>query len=166
MRASGLVRFIAVSGSGLVAGVFLSTLATAPARGALNPSSFVQQQQIAHRYFVWMMPILILTTLVALVVWLVLERKRASKATLMMVSLSALGIVFVFVLTRIVNVPVNDQLMTWSVTAPPANLRELWQPWEQANTVRTIVSIGAFALAVLAVGRGRTHRRSTFPSRD
>jgi uncharacterized membrane protein len=166
MRASELVRFIAVSCAGLKAGIFLCTFATAPARAALTPSDFVLQQQITHRYFVWMMPALMLATLVSLIAWLVLERTRASRATLILVTLSALGVVFVFVLTRIVNVPINNQLMTWSVTAPPANLRELWQPWEQATTVRMIASITAFAFALLALGRGPAHRRSTFGPRN
>jgi uncharacterized membrane protein len=155
MRVLGVVRFIAVICSGLVAGIFLCTLATKPARDAVSATSFVQQQQIIHTYFVVMMPILILSTLLTLLVWLWLVRSRETRATFWLVAVATIGIVFVFVLTRIVNVPINDQLMTWSISAPPANLRELWRPWEQANFVRTIVSIAEFGFAVLALSRGR-----------
>jgi len=55
-------------------------------------------------------------------------------------------------ITRAVNVPINNQLMTWSAAAPPANLRELWAPWERVHTIRTIVAVGAFVLEAVALG--------------
>lgn len=59
--------------------------------------------------------------------------------------------VFVVVLTRAVNVPLNDQLMAWEIAAPPSNLRELWAPWERAHVIRTAAAVVAFVLAVLAL---------------
>jgi hypothetical protein len=51
-----------------------------------------------------------------------------------------------------VNVPINDQLMTWSMESPPANVRELWAPWERVHTIRTVLAIGAFILEAAALG--------------
>jgi hypothetical protein len=61
MRALVIVRAIGVTCSGLVAGIFVGHLASAPARSALTASSFVQHQLAVHVYYVWMMPALILT---------------------------------------------------------------------------------------------------------
>jgi hypothetical protein len=41
--------------------------------------------------------------------------------------------------------------MTWSASAPPENVMEIWKPWEQVNTIRTIVAAGVFGLEVLAL---------------
>lgn len=41
--------------------------------------------------------------------------------------------------------------MTWSVAAPPADMREIWLRWENVHTVRTILCLGAFALEVVAL---------------
>jgi hypothetical protein len=50
-----------------------------------------------------------------------------------------------------VNVPLNDQLVTWSVAFPPPNVHELWMPWEGAHAIRTVVAVAAFVLAVGAL---------------
>lgn len=59
--------------------------------------------------------------------------------------------VFVVVLTRSVNAPLNDQLMTWKIVAPPSNLRELWATWERVHVMRTSAAVVAFVFAVLAL---------------
>jgi len=62
-----------------------------------------------------------------------------------------MALVCVLVLTRAVNVPINEQLMTWSVETPPANLMEIWRPWEQVHSIRTVIAIAAFAFQVVAL---------------
>ncbi len=42
--------------------------------------------------------------------------------------------------------------MTWSVGAPPTNLREIWAPWERVHTLRTVLATGALVLQAVAVG--------------
>jgi hypothetical protein len=46
------------------------------------------------------------------------------------------------------DVPVNEALMTWSVSSPPSNLMQLWFPWEQAHTIRTIVALIGFSSVI------------------
>lgn len=55
------------------------------------------------------------------------------------------------VLTRVVNVPINDALMTWNAASPPSNIRELWAPWEQVHSIRAALSVCAFVLEVMAL---------------
>jgi hypothetical protein len=61
------------------------------------------------------------------------------------------GVLFCVLLTRLVNVPLNDQLVTWSVAFPPPNVHELWMPWEGAHAIRTVLAVAAFVLAVVAL---------------
>jgi uncharacterized membrane protein len=117
----------------------------------LSPSSFVQLQQIIHVHFAKLMPPLILTAIAAGLGWLVLVRTRWNTAEFWLVALAAAAMICAAVLTRAINVPINNQLMTWSVAAPPANMREIWTRWEQIHTIRTILFLCAFALEVVAL---------------
>jgi uncharacterized membrane protein len=147
----GIVRAIAATCTGLVAGIFLGYLVTAPARAALSASSFVEYEQLVHGYYVWMMPMLILAAMLASFSWLWLIRFRWRAAEFWLVAGSAVAMIFIAILTRTVNAPLNDQLMTWNVASPPANLRKLWAPWERAHLVRTVASVVAFVFAVVAL---------------
>lgn len=151
MRTLTVARVVAVGCVGLYAGILLGDLAgPAQARPQLNPSSFVQLQQIIHARYVFIMPALIAATVIAGVTWLVLIRSNRA-AEFWFVTGSMAGVLFCLLLTRLVNVPLNDQLVTWSVAFPPPNVHELWMPWEGAHAIRTVVAVAAFVLAVVAL---------------
>jgi uncharacterized membrane protein len=151
MKVLRIVQVIAVVCAGLLAGIYLNGRASAAARAGLSASSFVQYQQIVHMNFVRMMPPLMLGAALGGLAWLLLVRSQWRLAEFWLIAASLCGIILIAAATRLVNVPLNDQLMTWSANSPPANLRELWAPWERIDTIRTIVSVGVFALEVLAL---------------
>jgi len=71
--------------------------------------------------------------------------------------LASVGCLFVGMLvTVIVHFPINDQIMTWQPTAPPADWQDIRIQWLTAHAVRTWVSVVGFVLLVLAFSvRGR-----------
>lgn len=153
MPALTIARVMAVVSTGLFAGILLGDRAGATyARPHLSPSSFVQFQQIVHVHFVRLMPPLILTAILAGLIWLFLIRARWKDAEFWLVAAATGAVLLCLVLTRAVNVPVNEKLMTWSIAAPPGNLRDLWAPWERVHTIRTIAAACAFLLEAVAVG--------------
>ena len=143
-------RAIAVACIGLLAGIYLADRASATGRATLDASSFVKYQQTVHATYVRMMPPLVLAAIVAAVGWLFLVRSQWRGAEFWLVAGATCGILFVAAATRIVNVPLNQQLMTWSAAAPPANLKDLWAPWERVDVIRTVVAIAAFVLETSA----------------
>lgn len=151
MRALRIVRTIAVVCIGLLAGIYVADRASAPARATLNASSFVEYQQTVHVTYVRMMPPLVVAAILTAIGWLFLVRLQWRDAEFWLIAASICGIIFIAVLTRAVNVPLNDQLMTWSIAAPPANLKELWAPWERVDAIRTVVAVVAFVLETLAL---------------
>ena len=152
MKLLPAVRFFAIFASGLVAGIlFGDRMGATFARPTLTPSAFVQFQQVLHVRFVPLMPILIAVAILASMTWLILLRHSLKTTRFALVASATIGMILVFALTRTVNVPINRLLMTWSVSAPPPNVMELWRPWEQAHTVRTITSVLAFALQLWAL---------------
>lgn len=158
MTLAGASRFVAILSTGLIAGVLLGDRAGASyARPALSDSSFVTFQQVLHTHFVPMMPILMGVAILSSLAWLVSIRSRPRGGEFALVALASLAFIFVFALTRAINVPINVELMTWDASSPPPNVRSVWARWEGAHTVRTIVAVG-FALGVLATGAARDER--------
>jgi len=147
-----IVRVVAVVAVGLLAGIFLGyRTGVQYALPELSASSFVQLQKIIHVHYVRFMPPLVLTALLSSVVWLVLIRSQWRNAEFWLVAIAASGILVIAAATRAVNVPLNNQLMTWNVAAPPTNLRELWAPWDRVNTLRSILATGALVLEAVAM---------------
>jgi hypothetical protein len=151
MLAAGC-RFAAVLLTGLLAGIlFGDRMGASLVRPHLAAAAFVQFQQGLHLAFVPLLPVLMGLAMVGGGAWLVSARARARSREFRLVALAVLGVFTVFVLTRTVNVPINEQLMTWSAASPPADLLASWRPWEIAHTVRTVIAVTAFALHLVAL---------------
>ena len=148
-----ILRVVAVVSAGLLAGIFFGYRAGVHyAIPELSASTFVQLQQIIHVHYVRFMPPLVLTALLSSVLWLVMVRSQWRAAEFWLVAVSACGILVIAAATRAVNVPLNNQLMTWSIASPPTNWREVWAPWERVNTLRSVLATGALVLEAVALG--------------
>jgi uncharacterized membrane protein len=147
-----IIRVIAVVAAGLVAGAYL-VYRTSVYYGLqeLGASGFVQVQQAMHVRLLKFVPALVLGDTVAIVVWLFMIRSQWTSAQFWLVAAATCGNLLAFVLTIAVNVPINNKLMTWNVASPPANLKELWAPWDRIHTVRTIITVGVLILEAAAL---------------
>jgi Domain of unknown function (DUF1772) len=156
MNVLAIVRVVAVFSVGLVAGILVGDrMGASFARPALPHSSFVTFQQIQHAHFVKMMPILLGIAVLASLAWLVRIRSHVGSASFAFLALATITSISVAVLTRMVNVPINEQLMTWTASSPPPDVMEIWARWEQAHTVRTGLAAVGFFCAVLAFSTSR-----------
>lgn len=155
--ALNLFRFLQLLTTGLYTGLlFADRIGVTPVRPQLSVPSFVLFQQQLHIRFAILMPILLGVGLLSGIISLVLLRGDYKRKGFICTALATLCTLFVVILTRSVNVPINEALMTWSATSPPPNVMQLWSPWEQAHTIRTIVSLIGFSSLLLAVLRRRT----------
>ena len=147
-----IVRVVAVVCTGLLAGIFLGYRAGPQyALKEISASSFVQFQQVVHVHFVRFMPPLVLTALLAALVWLLMVRSQWRSAEFWLIAASTCGIALIAAMTRAVSVPLNNQLMTWNIATPPNNVREIWAPWDRVNTIRALVATGALILEVVTL---------------
>jgi uncharacterized membrane protein len=147
-----IIRVVAVVCAGLLAGIFLGYRAGPQhALQKLSASSFVQFQQVVHVHYVRFMPLLTLTALLTALAWLVIIRSRWTSAEFWLIAASTCGIVLVAAMTRAVNVPLNNRLMTWNIDAPPSDLGKMWAPWDRVNTIRAFVSAGALIFEAVAL---------------
>lgn len=153
MNAIAIVRIIAIFSSGVFAGIlFGDRMGATFARPSLSPSSFLQFQRIQHIHFARMMPLLTLAAIASGLAWLIMVRAQWDSPQFWLVAVATVAMFVGAVLTLRVNIPINNQLMTWSVEAPPQNMREIWNRWERVHTIRTILWLGAFAFEVIALG--------------
>src|SRR5262249_42199316 len=147
-----IVSVVAVLCSGLMAGLlFGDWLGPSFARAAMSASSFIQFQQIVHINYLRTLPALSTIALVAPVLWLVILRARRGTAQFKILLWATIAIAIGYTITFIFNVPVNNQLETWSAAAPPNNAREIWSQWEKAHVVRTVFWVLGFLLETLAL---------------
>jgi uncharacterized membrane protein len=152
MTMTAIVRVIAIACIGVLAGIYLGHRAGAHyALELVEPGSFIQFQQIIHVHYVKFMPPLVIVALLAAVSWLVSVRARPRSTEFLLVAVSALAIAAIAALTRLVNVPLNDALMTWNPAAPPLDLRAQWAPWEQVNTIRVWLALIALVFEIVAL---------------
>ena len=141
-----LSRCLQLFAMGLYTGLlFGDRVGVSRIRPQLPASSFVLYQQQVHLRFVWVMPILLGTSLVAGVISLVLLRRNYQSRAFIFTLIATVCTVGVVILTRLINVPVNETLMTWQASSPPENVMQLWAPWEGSHTIRTIIAVLGFA---------------------
>ena len=150
-----IFRFLQVLTTGLYTGLlFADRIGVTPIRPKLPASSFVLYQQELHLRFGRLMPVLLITSLVAGIGWLVLERRRFRRSEFIFTAIAIVCTACVIILTRLINVPINETLMTWQASSPPENVMQLWAPWEGSHTIRTVIALLGFgSLAYAVCGR-------------
>jgi uncharacterized membrane protein len=150
---------VALICTGLAAGIFLGHRAgVSQAMPSLSPSSFVQLQQIIHKTFARMMPVLTVGSMLGSALWAVLLRADWRRVDFWLVAGASLTMSCIFAMTLAVNVPINKRLMKWSAAAPPSDLSTVWAPWEQVHSIRTALAIIAFVAEVVALSVFRSAR--------
>ncbi len=150
-------RFLQLLLTGLYTGLlFADRIGVTPIRPKLPPAAFVLYQQELHLKFGKLMPVLLAGSLLAGIVSLVLTRREFQSKAFLLTLLATICTVCVIIMTRLINVPINETLMTWQVASPPENVMQLWAPWEGSHTIRTVIAVLGFAsLAYAASTRGQ-----------
>jgi uncharacterized membrane protein len=147
-----MVPVVALICTGLAAGIFLGHRAgVSRAVPVLSPSSFIQLQQTIQKTFARMMPVLVIGSVLGSVLWAVLLRTCWQAAEFWLVSAAAVMMVCVAAMTRVVNVPINERLMSWNAAAPPPDFSTVWARWELIHSIRTVLALAAFAAEVIAL---------------
>jgi len=141
-----IAQFIALVLSFLVGGVFWGTwFSLSRSISSLTTPTFLEIGRAIIANLAAPMRILMPAAIVAAIGTLVLlpnKRSAAFYCTL----LGAALLVAALVITLSVNVPIDNQIRTWTVASLPANWTELRERWETFHATRTFVSIAAFVL--------------------
>jgi uncharacterized membrane protein len=155
-------RFLQLLATGLYTGIlFGDRIGVSHVRTKLEPAQFVLFQQGVHSRFGILMPLLIGVSLLAGLISLALLRRYYKSPVFIFTLISTLCTLGVIVLTRLINVPINDLLMTWQVSAPPQNVAQLWAPWEGSHSIRTVIAVLGFVSLAYAFVSPMTAKSET-----
>jgi uncharacterized membrane protein len=147
----GIVLFAALFFVALVAGAaFAIWIDYNPA--GMSSTFYTEKMQHAIRVFTVPLPtVVILGALFTIVSTFLARHERLDFYLLIGASVC---IIAVALITALGNVPINNQIRTWSINSPPPNWAELAQKWWSFQTVRTLSAIGGLSfLAVTALVR-------------
>jgi uncharacterized membrane protein len=119
-----------------------------------SASFYTEYKQLIIRAHMLPLPLLGVGGLLAALA--VLYFGRRDKLTAWMTSAAILFVIIGMVITLTIHFPSNDQILTWSPEAPPADWEQLRDRWRNANTVRSVAAIIAFVLLEVPMVSKRT----------
>jgi hypothetical protein len=135
----------------LVMGVFWGTwFSLARSMAAITPATFLEVGNTMIRNLA--LPMAILTPaaiLVSIIALLLIPDKKSPRFYYALTG--ALLMIIAIVITLSVNVPIDNQLKTWTLSSLPPDWTQIRDRWESFHTARTWLSILAFASVVMAV---------------
>ncbi len=114
----------------------------------LSPDFYVELHQHGIRTLNRPMPILGAVCTLLTIVLAILD--KGNHAVCFMLVVAVVFLVVGGMITRFLNQPINSQVMTWSIQAPPSNWTELRDKWWRWHIVRMLAGIGALSLLILA----------------
>lgn len=145
-----IFQFVAVILTSLSMGVHFGTwLTEAPLRETRSGALFTEVQQGRDRVAARIMPILGNAAILSVAVCVVLVRAVPGAFVL---SLAALVLIAGdMAVTVLGNVPINKQVQSWNVSAPPPEWAKHRDRWEKLHTLRTLLIVSGFVLLVSSV---------------
>jgi uncharacterized membrane protein len=146
------VRFLRLAGllfSGLFAGFLVAVLVLENSLRSYDGSVYTQVRQVEldaldRLAAATLIPAAIATAILAVLCF----RARAGFRWLVLAAFALM--VAIFVLTLVVNLPINGDQLDWSVRTPPADWADVRDRWQLAHAVRTVAAVAAFGLLATA----------------
>lgn len=139
------IEFLALICTTLVTGVFWGTWFTLTR--SLDGFSTVEFIHIGKTIIANVaMPMRILMPATLLVMLLsILFSRNVNRPSCYLYSAAFLLMIITLIITVGVEVPIDNQIKTWTATTIPSNWELLRQRWDQFHTIRTFTAIGSLA---------------------
>jgi uncharacterized membrane protein len=142
-----IVLFAALFFVALVAGAaFAIWIDYNPA--GMSSAFYTEKMQHAIRVFTVPLPSVVILGVFFTIVSTFLARHERLDFYLLIAA--SVCIIAVALITALGNIPINNQIKTWSINSPPPNWAELAQKWWSFQTVRTLSAIGGLILLALS----------------
>ena len=137
--------------TGLIAGILVSFwMVEQGLRGLAGPLYTAVHQPVNRVFGPVMPPLMTLAIFSGLAILALILRAYKTQVF----TLTAIGTLCSFVVAMsslLVNVPINQEVLSWSLAAPPVDWVELRDRWWVWHNVRTILSVVGFSCQILAV---------------
>lgn len=135
----------------LVMGVFWGTwFSLSRTMGRLSPETFLAVGHEMIRNLGVPMAILLPLALLSALVTLALQWSGGRTAAFWWMAAGFLLMVAALVITLAVEVPIDNQIETWTAATLPGDWRSIQTRWELWHTIRTFLSIAAVGAATIS----------------
>lgn len=97
------------------------------------------------------------------VVWLLRQASRASKLVFLLFLSSFIFLIAQLIITLVGNVPINDQISSWSPNNPPVQWEDVRDQWNLFNNFRTTLLVSALLMQLGGLVTMISFKTSTRP---
>lgn len=115
----------------------------------MSPSFYVQHMQHAIRALTIPLPTIVVLSLLFTAMASFQARKEPPRLYLLAIATAC--VLVVGLITRLGNIPINNQILTWKIESPPADWLAVAQKWWRFQTARLLLQTAALCLVSLAV---------------
>ena len=146
-----VATFAAVFLLALVTGVFWGTWFTLTRSiTTFSAAEFIHIGQTIIANVAWPMRFLTPACILMMIfsAWLLREKNSVA---FYLSSLACLAVIIALLIALIVEVPIDNQIRTWTATTMPSDWTMIRARWERFHTARTFVSLGSLASFIVAV---------------
>ncbi len=153
---AAVARFSSLLLCGLSTGVLFGTrTGLGPSTSHFSPTTYVEVQQATVRNLRPVMGVLLPGAVATNVVVLAVTRQDHRSRAFALRSAGLGGQLVALLLTALVELPINAQVLTWSSAAPPSGWQRTRNRWATAHTARTISAVGALVCLAAAATNDR-----------
>ena len=137
-------------------GLIVNWIGLGRAMSRLSVSAYVEFHQHTNSTFDPYMPIVVFGALAGGVVLAVIYGVHSIPGQLAAAGAVCYALVIIIALTT--NVRINHQITSWSIQNPPPEWAQTRARWIRFHIIRTLVSVPAFVVYVLAVMSNTSHQ--------
>ena len=145
--ARSIILFGALFFTGLVAGAaFVIWIEFDPS--GLSAPFYIENMQHAIHVFTFPLPAIVVLSVLftgasTILAW-------CERLNFYLLAAGCFCTAVVALVTAFGNIPINNQIQTWTVTSPPPNWSDLATEWWRFQSVRTIAGLGGLMLVISA----------------
>lgn len=147
--ATSLVMIVLLLAALATDGLLINWIGLGRAMSWLSMSAYVEFHQLTNRTFNPYMPIVVIGALAGGVILAVMYGVRSVPGQL--AAAGAVCYALVLIVALLTDVRINHQIASWSIQNPPRDWSEVRARWIRFHIIRTLFSVPAFVVYVLAV---------------
>lgn len=132
-----MIKYVSLVFAGLFAGFLTGVLVLELSLRSFDGAVYTQVRLVELDSLDKLAVATLLPALIATAVLVYRDRRWPAVAALAL-------LISVFVLTLVVNLPINAAQLEWSVQSPPADWADVRDRWQIAHAIRTVAAVLAF----------------------
>ena len=156
-RVESVARVVSLALGGIFAGFLITVMVLELSMRDLSASAYTQVRQVELDRLDTLATVTLLPTAIATIVLVSLGLKWGSPG-LGLRSIALVLLLVVFIVTVVINLPINADQRDWSIAHPPGDWASDRDRWQAAHAVRTVAAVLAYCCLFVASG---LHRRAS-----